>query len=147
MIRGTRRTMAAVMAVAAAALAATACMEPTAVRAQGAPGGRRPTPQQMQQMRAMRTAFKERMFRMLNVTPAQRKKLNAIEARTNRQMEARIAPLRASKTRPAPQKLRQMNAQIRAIAQRGQTEMLAVLTPAQRAKLKQIMSGMRQRPR
>lgn len=106
---------------------------------------KRPTSQQIQQrqaqqlqairrMRKMRNAYMEKFYKELGITPAQRQKLDAIQAGTERRIMSKVQAMRAMKTRPTPQQQRQMMTQVRAIAMQSQKQFMAVLTPAQRRK-------------
>ncbi len=59
--------------------------------------------QQIQRMRQMRRAGKEKMFKELGVTPPQRKKLDAIEAVAQRQVMSKVQVMRATNKPPTPQ--------------------------------------------
>lgn len=152
MILKKRRTTWIVAAAAAVTLTVTTGSG-AAVRAQGTGAGR-PTPQQMQQMRArqikmrqMRKAAKEKMFKDLGVTPAQRKKLDALEAATQRQIMSKFKAVRAMKTQPTPQQQQQIMGQLRSIAMQSRRQMLAVLTPAQRQKYVKIAAAQMKKAR
>jgi Spy/CpxP family protein refolding chaperone len=89
-------------------------------------GPRRPSPQQMQAMR-------EKAYKDLGITTAQRQKLDAIEKRYGQQIRTKMQAFQKNNPNATPQ---QAMAEVRPLAVQAQKEQMAVLTPAQRDKLK-----------
>lgn len=103
------------------------------------------TPQQLKQfaakVRQTRThkEANELLLRALGTTPTQRKQINIIEARAERRVAILRQPLRASKKPLSKQQMAKLASQVRDSQLQFTKEVLAVLTPAQRARFNQIM--------
>jgi Spy/CpxP family protein refolding chaperone len=112
------------VAVAAAGVSALA-VTPAGAQAPNA-GAARPTPEQIKAARA-------KLEKELNITSAQRTKLNAIESKYQPQLAG------------YQKQLIKIQQQMQAVAVQAQKETLAVLTPEQREKLEKLQAAEREK--
>lgn len=125
--------------VALAAVAVTA-LTATVAQAQGpGPGG--PSQQQMQ---AQMKAAQEKLYKDLGITATQKSKLQAIEKKYMGQIQAKGVAMQKKYPNPKPEQRQQLQTefikQIQPLGVKMQSEMMAVLTPAQKTKLKKMQA-------
>ncbi len=126
----TIKRLASLGAAALAMLAAITVQAQTPGPGRGQTG---PSPQQRQQMRAMQ----EKAYKDLGITAAQRQKIEAIQKRYSQQIQSKMQAFRKSNPNATPQ---QAMAEIRPLGAQMQKETMAVLTPAQRDKVKKMQA-------
>lgn len=119
-------------------LAATAAV---ALSVGGAAGAQPSPPPTQAQMQAQADAARDRLYKELGVTAAQKQKLTAIENKYKQIVRGRYQAFSKKYPKATPAQQQSFMAEMQSIAPKARAESMAVLTPAQRVKLKKMMAA------